>query len=262
MTSERAVSNVVGFVLVFSIILSTVGVVYVFGIGGLEDIRDNERVTNAERAFDVLADNMADIHKRDAPSRATEIKLAGADLGFGETTTVNVSVDDGGGTIYFTRKEVRPIVYSTSKGPSSLHYVNGAVMRTDRNGGVMLTDPNMQFVTQNGDRVAVVPIIETRAGGETQQIGGSTTTLIRTKAVTTGLLLADSGTLDVELKVTAGETLQAVVWERYLEDAIPDPWDTDGNGDVCTRSGTKVTCTLTVDSVYVPRTGVSVRLAG
>lgn len=258
---DRGVSDVVGFVLIVSLIVSTVGVVYVFGIGGLQDVRDAERVDNAERAFDVLADNMADLHKRDAPSRATEIKLAEADLGFSGDTTINVSVDDGG-TVAYTRKSVAPIVYSASGRESELYYVNGAVIRTDRNGGVMLSDPTMQFVTQNGERVAVVPIIETRAAGDTGQIGGSTTTLVRTRAVTSGILLSDTGTLDVTINVTSTDVQRAVVWERYLETEIPDAWDTNGDDDVCARSGTAVTCTLEADSVYVPRTGIAVQLAG
>ena len=68
----RGVSEVISFVLVFSLIAATVALVYVSGIGGLESTRSSQRVTNAERAFDVLHDNIANIHRRCTPSRATE----------------------------------------------------------------------------------------------------------------------------------------------------------------------------------------------
>ncbi|WP_255150303.1 DUF7289 family protein [Halorarius halobius] len=261
---DRGISDVIGFVLVFGLVLSTVSVVYVFGIGGLQDTRDLERVNNAERAFDVLANNLADLYERDAPSRATEVKLADADLGFGTPTVVNVSVTNGGTTNY-TRKEIDPLVYTADT--ATLEYVNGAVIRMDRDSGTTLRRPRTQFIMQAGDRVALFPIIETRAGDGPQRIGGSTTTLIRAQTVTSDVLLAKNDSvagaanLDVTLNVTASDTTEAAVWAAYLEGDIPDSWDTDGDGDVCARTGTKVTCTLTVDQLYVPRTGITVRLA-
>jgi len=55
---RRAVSDVVGYVLVFSLVSLTVGVVSVAGVGALQDARDVEQANNAERAFDVLGDNV------------------------------------------------------------------------------------------------------------------------------------------------------------------------------------------------------------
>lgn len=73
--NDRGVSDTLGFVFVFAIILSTVAVVTTIGMAGLQDTRDVERVNNAERAFDILGDNMEDIADRGAPSRATEVKV-------------------------------------------------------------------------------------------------------------------------------------------------------------------------------------------
>lgn len=263
---DRAVSDLIGFVLIFGMILSTVGVVYVYGIGGLEDARGAERVNNAERAFDVLQDNVADLVHRDAPSRATEVKLADADLRFGEQTTVTVTLANVGGTP-FTRKSMDPIVYRAD-GPTELVYVNGAVIRTDRGGGVMLRTPPTVFTSQRGNRIAVVPFVETRSEGDVTQVGGRSSVLIRSNAVTRDLLMqrtdpsADGvSEYDVELEVTAGDDEQAIAWERHLESDVPTTWDTDNSGDVCARSGVTVTCTLTVDELYVPRTGIGVRFS-
>lgn len=261
---DRGVSDLIGFVLIFGMILSTVGVVYVYGIGGLEDARGAERVNNAERAFDVLADNVADLVNRDAPSRATEVKLADADLGFGESTTVRITLPNVAGSP-FTEKSIDPIVYSADD-TTEIVYANGAVIRTDRSGGVMLQNPPTVFTTQNGNRVAALPLVETRSEGPVRQVGGSSTVLIRSKAVTRDLLMertdpsADGvSEYEVELTVEAGDAEQAVAWKRHLESDIPSAWDTDGSGDTCEQSGETVTCTLTVHELYVPRTGISVR---
>ena len=93
---ERGVSDVVGFVLVFALVTATVGVVYTTGIQGLTGSRDVERVNNAERAFDVFANNVDDVIRRGAPSRATEVKLADADLHYGAPVTVNLTLTGSG----------------------------------------------------------------------------------------------------------------------------------------------------------------------
>ena len=77
---DRSQSDVLGFVFVFAIVVSTIGLVFATGFTGLQDARDFERVNNAERAFEVLRDNVGDMIYRGAPSRVTEIKLASASL--------------------------------------------------------------------------------------------------------------------------------------------------------------------------------------
>ena len=79
-TDTRGVSEIVGFILVFSLVLGTITLVYASGLSGLDDTRDAERITNAERAFDVLANNFQQMGRGEAPNRATEIKLAEAQL--------------------------------------------------------------------------------------------------------------------------------------------------------------------------------------
>ncbi|MEA5386913.1 hypothetical protein VB779_07480 [Haloarculaceae archaeon H-GB11] len=95
--SERAVSEVVGFALVFSMIVAMVAIVTLGGMGQLQSARDFEQANNAERAFEVLADNLADVHQRGAPSRATEIDLEHAQLFVGDPVTINVSGEDTSG---------------------------------------------------------------------------------------------------------------------------------------------------------------------
>jgi len=68
-SDERGVSDVVGYVLIFSLIVATVGVVTTVGFSTLEDRQDAERVNNVERAFDVFANNMENVYRDGAPSR-------------------------------------------------------------------------------------------------------------------------------------------------------------------------------------------------
>lgn len=253
--TDRAVSETVGFVLVFALITSTVGVVYVSGIGGLVDARDAEQMNNAERAFDVLADNMADVHRRNAPSRATEIKLAGAHMGYDETTRMSVEVDDA----LPNRVTLTPVVYTAESG-SELVYEAGAVVRTSPNGGaVMKHEPDMVFRDDGDERVAILPLLRTNSR-DSGSVGGSTTVLVRgTHAISEVLTTRTSGSHTVTFTVDTTPS-RAPVWKRYLEAEMGESaWNADC--ELSEADDGTVECSFEVDRLYVTSTGIDVTIS-
>lgn len=276
--SERGVSDVVGFVLIFALITSTVAIVYAFGFTGLEDAREEERVSNAERVFDILADNVDDLYHRGAPSRATEIKLADASLGYGSATSLTVEVTNAPSTpVYSTTLD--PVVYEPTDSRVRLVYENGAVFRERRGeGGVAIERPGSVFRTDGTTRTAVIPFVQTRQTGS-PGVGGSSTVRIRTESAGSEVLGAlstpsnatadpdgdDSDEADpdpdgdgsdeyaVRYTVETSPT-RAPVWERRLEERIPDSW----RSDACSVSGGTVTCTVAVERLYVTAARIDV----
>lgn len=251
-TETRAVSDVLGYVLVFSLIVVSVGSVTVFGFQGLQDARDFEQVNNAERAFDIFADNMDDVARHGAPSRATEIKLADAELRFGDPVTVNVSaVNTATPSDGFTREyETRPIVYDANTG-TEIAYESGAVVRSQSGGSVMVRDPDLVL----SQELVVVPLAVTRvdADGTGTSLSGSTTALIRADhAVSRVVASRTSGTYDtVYLNVTSAHPK---AWQRHLDayDAVSCTVGAPPNEQT-------VYCTLSsVDRVYVSTVEIDV----
>jgi hypothetical protein len=244
--SDRAVSDTLGFVFIFALVLSIVGLTFTVGYGGLQDSRDFERLNNAERAFDVMADNFDDMVRRGAPSRATEVKVAEAQLRLDEPTTINVSVDNGTVTEH-VEYDVEPIVYEAGDG--RIVYVTGAVFREDSGGAVSVR--HSEFVLTE-ERV-LIPVVATRGGGEIDTIGGTTTVLIRARkpdGQRESFRLAEARTdelADVTINVT---TPRPAVWEREL-----DRFDDTS----CTVVGDTVSCTV-VDArrVYVQRSLIDI----
>lgn len=233
MADGRAVSDVLGFVLVFALVTATVGVVYTTGIAGLQDARADERVENAERAFDVLASNVDDTVQRNAPSRATEIRLADARLGYGDPVTLNVTFL-GTGDSYET--QVRPVVYRADGG--RVVYEAGAVLRQQDDGVRMVREPPMTFRD-----AAVVPLVVTRPG-DRSAVGGSRTVLVRTVVAKRSVVAARSNgpnPVDVRLNVTSP---RAPAWQRYLEAEA---------GASCSLDGDTATCEFAADRVAVPQ---------
>lgn len=259
--SDRAVSDVLGFVLVFSLVISTLGVVYVAGFSGLEDARDAERINNAERAFDVLGDNVADVYRDGAPSRKTEIKLTDAQLTLEEATTITVTVEDitdAGGNLIVYQAETRPLVFSAG-GSSEIVYENGAVFRTDRGGSILRQRPPLLI---GKERTVLGYVVLTPERGTSTSVGGDTTALVRTVRSGQSTLVQDRSDAKVTLTIETA-TERAVVWERYVNERADwsgSDWD-DGDNVPCETTDlgggrSEVTCTFEPDEFYLTSTGI------
>jgi hypothetical protein len=247
-SGDRAVSDTLGFVFVFALVLSAVGLTFGLGFAELQDARDFERLNNAERAFDVMGDNFDDMVRRGAPSRATEVKVADAQLRMADPTAVNVSIDNGT-AVESVQLDVRPIVYDTAEG--RIVYVNGAIFREDRGGAVIVR--HSEF-TLSRDSV-LLPVVATRSGGGPVAVGGTTTVLVRATSPggqreSFGFATARTDeTVDVTVNVT---TPRPAVWQRELarhdDVTCVDP-----------VVGDTVSCTVTdAERVYVQETLVDI----
>lgn len=246
---ERAVSEVISFTLVFSLIAVTVGVVYVGGIGNLEDVRNDEQVDNAERAFDVLDDNLADIARHGAPNRGTELKLAGAQLSYGSVTELNVTTASGGSDEPYA-VGLRPIVYESETG-TRLIYEAGAIVREERGGGVVTSDPPILF----GQDQTLIQYVQTRKIGESPaSVGGQQTVLIRGSLAGRVVLAGRDGGVTATFNVT---TDRPDLWESTLETKIEDA-GVGARSDSCQIHGDTVVCKFDTDTLYVTVTRIDV----
>jgi hypothetical protein len=174
---DRGVSEVIGYVLVVSLVITTVGVVSVSGIGVLQDAREAEQIENAKRAFDLLADNMEDIYREGAPSRSTEIQLGSAQLVAQQTTTLNVSWVNSTGDRRFREFPTTAITYR-GDGDQRLIYDSGAVFRLSEpsGSGTVLRDP--PFVITGERVVLAVPQVTSQG---TSAVSGSTALIRKTR---------------------------------------------------------------------------------
>lgn len=230
--TDRAVSETIGFVLVFSLVVSSVGIVYVVGFQGLTEARDGERVDNAERAFEVLAHSVEDLTRRGVTSRATEIRVADAGIRAGDPVQMNVTGSaapgDGSPPNFTTGNvSITPLVYETAAGGDRVRYVNGAVLRGTDDGMAMREPPNVVV----DDNRTVIPIVQTSVFG-TQRVDGSTTVLVRTERTLSDVVIAERGTYDtVTVRI---HTENTEPWNRFLSEKGMD----------CMVADSTLTCTL------------------
>lgn len=245
--ADRALSNVVGFILVFSLVVTSVSVITVFGLDTLQTVRDAEQADNAQRAFEVLAENMADIHRRDAPSRATEMDLKNARLYVADPVTITVTVENttSGRTEQF-QQQSDPLVFDPG-GPTEIYYEAGALFRVRRDGGTVVRDP--PFVID--DNRLLVPVLNLTAGGTTS-VGGSTV-LVRANQndETIGTANTTGGWDEMNLTV---ESPRHDHWETYLSEK-------SAVSSCSTLNSDAVECTIDgADKVYVTTVQVGVEI--
>ncbi|MDL5360452.1 hypothetical protein [Halalkalicoccus sp. NIPERK01] len=204
MSDDRAVSEVLGFVLTFSLITATIAIVFTVGFAGLQDAQHAEQVNNVERAFDVLATNVDEVHREGAPSRSTEMRLAGGQLAFGDPTTVTIAVEGNTTTI-----ETRPLVYSS--GDTDIVYELGGIIRTDSGTSVMLDEPG--YVLNDGR--SSIPLLITTKPSDQTATGGQRTVLVRSSYQYTEPL--HPRTTENETVTITIDSPRADAWERYFE---------------------------------------------
>lgn len=227
---ERGVSDVVGYILVFSLITITIGTVFAVGITGVEDRREAERVANVERAFDVLDDNLRDVQRYSDPNRATEIRLAGGTLSTSaETRFVLANTSDPDDVTNHTLDEWTSRTIAYEEGDTTIAYEAGALVRGDGDGSVMLSEP--RFVAADG-RTTIPMVALLRGDGEESVTGEGTVQITAVEDPN-----ADSTT--TRFDAASGETLYLWVetdhpdaWARYFErvDGFSDATPADADG--------------------------------
>lgn len=209
MTTDRAATEVLGYVLVIALVTITIGVVMTFGIGGLEASQQSEQVNNMERAFDVLGHNIGQLTSHEAPSRATELRLGDGMVGYGSSTVFNVTTGDE--NITEPAISTSPLVYSDAS-DTTISYESGGIIRTDGEAARFLQEPPI-----HADDDTLVLTIEQlrRHGGTPESLERSGTVLVRKEHLETTINETPTTENTVNISITSD---QSDLWEEYLEE--------------------------------------------
>lgn len=221
---DRAVSELIGFVLIFGLIISTVAVVSVAGFGSLSDRQTAEQVNNVERAFEVLANNIHDLTTHQDTERATEVRLAEGELTTAEPLTIRFGVteddtaalNDTSTSVAFTEQNVTdstdPIVYQVASQQVIVEL--GGVLRTRDDQSIVTVEPDLSLDPESGTIRLSYPSTVIR--GSEGSIGAPTTVRIETERATRPTVETfdiGSGRFAMEL---SGE--RAELWAAYFDD--------------------------------------------
>lgn len=242
---DRGVSEVLGYALVFSLVIVTVSIISVSGLSGYQNAQDFERQTNAQKAYDVMHNNIEDIYYKGAPSRATEIDLGESQIYLGDPVVINVTAN--GTTVVNVTS--RPIVQNLGD-DNRLVYEAGAVFQTSSQGGIRKREPAM---TLGSDRAhIIVPNIS--QGGGTSGLGNGIVR-VRARSLEQSLKYQNTTRDDpVKVNVTIETTTatRADLWEEYFESKAL--FDDCGPFD----GAETVACETTAEALYIVQSDISI----
>lgn len=253
---RRAQSEVLGYVFVFALIVGSVALVYVVGYPSLQDAREVSATENVERAFDVLNSNLDDIQHRGAPSRATEIRIAGGTLSYGDSTSVTVSVEDTVDSTENTSLSIftRPLVYEDPSG-REVTFEHGAIVRGSGVNSVFVDELGW---TVTSDRT-VISLASITMGRTSESISGESTVLVmfERKGTSVPVYFESESTSSAIVNITITSD-RAGAWQSYFEsrnESYPRGIKVDSDAS----DGT-VYWEFETEKAYISQTGITSRI--
>ncbi len=241
-------SEVVAFVLSFSVIIVSVGIVYTAGIGSLTDLQAKEQTANAEQVFLAVGDSFGELQEGQAPKRAGSLDLdIGATIGVINQSEMNVTV---GGASFTRTIRTRSLRYEIDE--TIVAYENGGVFRSDHGHSAMLGPPPEMYCSNSTDS-AIVSIVRLRSEHQPSAAAG-TVTIIGIQE-STELLFPDSrtgppvsGVENVSVNVSSPHE---EAWKQHFENNRTD-WVDPDDDDTYTCQG--------VGNVFIRKTVIEVRI--
>lgn len=148
---RRGVSDLIGFTLMFSVIIIGVALVATAGFGQLSEISDQEKISAAERGMEAFAADLDDISRQGDLGRSIQLAPSGGLIWYRPST---ISVTAGGTTRDYDVNSLEHR-FSREDGFVSVNYETGAVTRS--NGGLPIVSPRMRCTpSQNSATITLL----------------------------------------------------------------------------------------------------------
>jgi len=233
--TDRGVSDVLSFIFVFALILSTLSVTFVVGIDKLENQREQEATSNIERSLVLYNENVRDLINGKAKSRTTELRTQESTIGGGYKTSMSIDLENANEK-YASNSTV--FIYETDY---DVNYVQefGAILKvknpsSDNPEVIMLHEPKFVF-TDNFNSTSF-HMVETRHASNRKKFQ-SEAVLVRKTTDNTVVVTPHDSTVPENMAVTV-QTPNYDFWETYLSSK------TDVDSCTTDSSEEKVTCEL------------------
>ena len=210
--SESAVSEVIGFILVFSIVMLAISAIYAVGYPTIQSSKENAQFQNMEQSFMVLQSNINTVAFGQAPVRTLKTSLGGGSL--------TVYPSDGSITVSPGGWDVPIGAIEYEKNGRSIAYEGGGVWEKYPAGSaIKVSEPRIFVHGDIGNRTVSVSIIN--ISGELSSVGGegAASVTVRSKTSTYPLSITDPPG-DVTITVTSD---YADAWERYFNETLGVP---------------------------------------
>lgn len=261
---ERAVSDVIGFSLMFGIIIVGVGVVSVGGLDDVLDFGDREEIATSERGMEVAASTLDRINSQSDWNRSFSLVVGTGNVWLNESEltisgAAGIESDIGdGGTIQIHSLEHR---FDRQPEDVSVRYESGAVFRSDS----VAASYRPSFKCNEDSGNALVSVVNLTSGGSGVNVAvdyNRKFTIDPTSIPDESPVAAFAETLTLQadlqswethtrtglspsedLRIDVSATANPAAWAYYLEN---DGWTEAGGGTFTCQADTVVVREMTI----------------
>jgi hypothetical protein len=235
---EQGVSEAIGFMLIFTIVIAGIGLVTLYGYPMLLQQQVGADVNIMEKNMVVLQNDIKSLAYKTVPYKETSLKIGGGSLTVYNSSYTPISstftIYDNFGNKYldsFTPGELR---YESVSAQTDISLQNGAVVVHPRinPGSAMLAEPRWFYDNQTNQKTMVINLINITSTGimAKEGIGTVQMTLGETKYNYTTNLAGATLKLDYTPDIT-GKQNYSVAWGNYftkpqnlyMTEQIPSP---------------------------------------
>ncbi|RZV08091.1 hypothetical protein BDK88_3053 [Natrinema hispanicum] len=185
-TNDRGVSEVLGFILVFAIILGSVTLLSMTGFQAMQDYQEGEQLRNAERAMEAFAENANDVMRYDGiDTRRGELSLQEGTVTTSDSgTKINITMtkDDSSQIVIpsgshfseygnVTENTINIGAFTYTVDNDRIAYEGGGVVRGDESGSVFLKRPQLRCDNKTTE-TAVISLVTISADNQSIQSSG------------------------------------------------------------------------------------------
>lgn len=212
---EEAVSEAIGFIIIFGIVLTGIALITLYGYPILLQQQSNADVRNMEQTMVVLQNDVKSLCYKNVPYKETSLQVGGGSLAVVNATgtTQKFTITMNGNTVEF---QPGMLVYDADSQDATIALENGAVIRAQTGGSSMLADPRWYVDTDlTGKTTLVINLVALNA---TDTMARSGMGEVRLKKIDPTETLMDETTPgDVTVVYTpAAATNFSKAWENYL----------------------------------------------
>jgi len=160
--NEEAVSEVIGFIFIFGIVILSMSTIYVLGFPALQKSMDDTVFESTEQNFIVLQSYMKMVGFDQVPTQSLKIRLQGATLSVTQKSNLTIEYDSK--TLTYVTGEIE-----YTKNDNYLTYENGGVWKRYPEGSLMVSTPRIYTGKINGSNITTIGVV--LAHGESFQSG-------------------------------------------------------------------------------------------
>ena len=200
---SRGVSEVVGYLLVFSIVVTIVSVIYASGMPMVERTKENSALQSMETVFITLQSNIKKVALAQSPVRTMKLNLIKG----------SISANKIAGTITVNGQPIQFGNIEYTLGARKMIYENGAVIESTPGGSIIVSDPPIFFTNDSDNAHVFISVIN--ASGTFSAGGGIAEMQIGPYNVSRDTHVYYNSSPVTSLNISVTSQYQDA-WDRYL----------------------------------------------